>query len=65
MKRFVPTSVRILSMIAATGITALIVAAHGMDTEDLGAREVLVSAPVTIAATDAGRTTPGDAQARR
>jgi hypothetical protein len=46
MKPLVPHSVRVVSLLAATGITALIIAAHGMDRFDLGAHEVLVSAPV-------------------
>jgi hypothetical protein len=60
MKSLAPWSVRIVSLIAATGITALIVAAHGMDTEDLGAHEVMVSAPVVTIA-DSAHTT-SDAQ---
>ena len=55
MKRFVPNAVRIVSLFAATAITALIVTAHDMDLSDLGAREVIASMPVTVAATEPAR----------
>ena len=51
MKRFVPNTVRVVSLFAATAITAAIVIAHDMDLADLGAREVIASMPITVVAT--------------
>jgi len=53
MNRFVPNTVRVVSLFAATAITALIITAHDMDLSDLGAREVIASMPMTLAAAQA------------
>jgi hypothetical protein len=52
MKRLVSNTVRVVSLCAATAIRALIVTAHDMDLADLGAREVIASMPMTVAATE-------------
>ena len=63
MKPQTSWSVRIVSLAAASVITALIVAVHDMDLADLGAREVIASLPVTIAA--GAHTSVGDVHAPR
>jgi len=70
MNRLTPLVVRVLSLVAATGITTLIISVHAADIATLGARDIVASRAPPIVHMDrtgaqpAARVTLADTSAR-